>query len=70
MSWPKKLDDIPSFAHFPAKENGNGELEIEYKEGFGVRYRNESDIRDTALDSASPIQHSIMRISASVLLRV
>ncbi|KAH8656563.1 glycoside hydrolase superfamily [Tricladium varicosporioides] len=38
-SWPKRLEDVPSFEHFPAKENERGEWEMEYTEGLRVGYR-------------------------------
>ena len=44
VSWPEKLEHVPSFAHFPARENGDGEWDIEYKEGLEVGYRSESYI--------------------------
>ncbi|KAH6665698.1 putative glycosyl hydrolase [Halenospora varia] len=43
-SWPKRLEDVPSFEHFPARENEGGEWEMKYVEGLRVGYRGEVEV--------------------------
>jgi len=40
VSWPKRLEDVGSFQHFPAQRDVSGEWKIEYKEGSKVGYGN------------------------------
>ncbi|RDL38663.1 uncharacterized protein BP5553_03003 [Venustampulla echinocandica] len=41
VSWPKALEDVGSFSHFPAVRNSDGDWEIDYVEGLKVGYRND-----------------------------
>ncbi|KUJ17825.1 putative glycosyl hydrolase [Mollisia scopiformis] len=38
-SWPVKLEDVPTFNNFPAKQRIDGSWEIQYAEGLGIGYR-------------------------------